>query len=56
MGAISKVQSIPTLKELLNDESKKKRKRARLRLQRLSEWDNLEEGKAERTNSQEENP
>jgi len=55
MGAISSVQSIPTLKEFLNDERQEVRETCEIALAKV-EWDNSEEGKAETTKSQENNP
>ena len=55
MGAISSAQSIPTLKEFLNDERREVRETCEIALAKV-EWDNSEEGKAEMTKSQEDNP
>ena len=55
MGAISSVQSIPTLKEFLNDQRRELRETCEITLAKV-EWDNSEEGQAETTKSQEENP
>ena len=55
MGAISSIQSVPTLKEFLNDEIREVRETCEIALAKL-QWDNSEEGKAETTKSQEENP
>ena len=55
MGAISSVQSVPTLKEFLTDERREVRETCEIALAKV-EWDNSEKGKAETTKSQEENP
>ena len=55
MGAISSVHSIPILKEFLNDERREVRETCEIALAKV-EWDNSEEGKAEKAKSQEENP
>jgi hypothetical protein len=55
MGAISSAQSIPTLKEFLNDERQEVRETCEIALAKV-EWDNSEEGKAETTKFQENNP
>ena len=55
MGAISSVQSIPTLKEFLNDQRQEVRETCEIALAKV-EWDNSEEGKAETTKSQGETP
>lgn len=53
--AISSAQSIPTSKEFLNDERREVRGTCEIVLAKV-EWDNSEEGKAETTESREENP
>ena len=55
MGGISSVQSIPTVKEFLNDERQEVRETCKIALAKV-ELDNSEQGKAETTKSQEENP
>ena len=55
MGAISSVQSMPILKEFLNDERREVRETCEIALAKV-EWDNSVEGKAEKAKSQEENP
>ena len=55
MGAISSVQSIPTLNEFLNGQRREVREMCEIALARV-EWDNSAEGKAEMTKSQKENP
>ena len=55
MGAISSVQSIPTLNELLNGQRREVREMCEIALAKV-ERDNSAEGKAEMTKSQEENP
>ena len=55
MGAILSVQSIPTLKEFLNDQRQEVRETCEIALAKV-EWDNSEEGKTETTKSQGETP
>ena len=55
MGAISSVQSMPILKEFLNDERREVRETCEIALAKV-EWDNSVEGKAEKAKSQEEHP
>ena len=55
MGAISSVQSIPILKEFMNDERREVRETCEIALAKV-EWDNSEEGRAERAKPQEEIP
>lgn len=52
MGAISSIQSIPVLKEFLNDEKREVRETCEIALAKV-EWDNSEEARAERAKSQE---
>ena len=51
----SSMRSIPTLKEFLNDERREVRGTCEIALAKV-EWDNSEQGKAETTKPQEENP